>query len=182
MTTGRTQNTTETPRGRRQPGLGDQPVTPETWLAGSHSDPDAVRREWAETAYAMVPAGILFDAVRIHAELVHAVAGAGDHDTVSACLTETLAGPVLCRTELCYYALVPAGTSESWQCGLARCLGRGAWIGVPRPGESDPYRLHWCAPMEEPGRLCPPDAVAALIERGHELLTPQPTEFRRPAR
>ncbi|MER7049605.1 hypothetical protein [Streptomyces jumonjinensis] len=150
------------------------------WLAESLADPTDALATWRDGSHAMLPAGGRFDAVRIPIELVHAAADSAIHTTVAEHLTTALDGPVVCDPARWYYALVPPGTTESWTCGLARCLGRGAWLGVPHTDLTDHTRLHWCVPMEYPARLCDPGVVAALIERGHGQLTPEHTEFRRP--
>ncbi|MQS39888.1 hypothetical protein [Streptomyces katsurahamanus] len=150
------------------------------WLAESLDAPQAVWEDWRSGPYTMLPTGVRLDAVRIPVELVHAAADSAIHATVAEHLTAALDGPVICDPARWYYALVPPQTSETWASGLARCLSRGAWLGVPHTDLTEHALLHWCVPMEYPARLCDPGVVAALIERGHEQLTPEPTEFRRP--
>ncbi|MFI1890678.1 hypothetical protein [Streptomyces jumonjinensis] len=151
------------------------------WFAEALDDPADALTAWREGSHALLPAGRRFDAVRIPVELIHAAAGGAEHDTVAEYLA-VLDGPSICDPARWYYALVPPRTTETWTCGLASCLGRGSWLTVPRPDatEHTVAGLHWCVPMEYPARLCAPGAVAALIERGHERLTPEHTPFRRP--
>ncbi|MER5771471.1 hypothetical protein [Streptomyces sp. NPDC001985] len=130
----------------------------------------------------MLPTGRRFDAVRMPGDIVHAAVGAVDHAPVSAGLTQALAGPVICDTRW-YYALVPPQTAETWTCPLAACLTTGAWVTVPRPdrsAEDTGAGLHWCVPMTRPGRLCDPEAVAALLQDGHKRVARAGCEFRRP--
>ncbi|MER7047712.1 hypothetical protein [Streptomyces jumonjinensis] len=152
------------------------------WLAESLDQPEIAWEGWRKGPQTMLPAGRRFDAVRIPAELVHAAADSAIHATVAEYLTAALDGPVICDPARWYYALVPPDTTESWTCGLARCLGTGAWIGVPHTDLTKHTQLHWCVPMTQPGHLCDPSTVAALIEHGHKQLIPEPTTFRQPAR
>ncbi|MEO3976377.1 hypothetical protein [Streptomyces sp. CAU 1734] len=140
------------------------------WLAESLADPRVAWGEWRSGSFAMLPAGVRFDAVRISGELVHAVVGDSVHDGVAAWLTGGLAGPVICDTGHWYYALLPPGSTGMWPSGLVRRLGRGAWVGVPRPDLTGHTGLHWCVPMTYPAVLCDTGAVSALIERGHGRL------------
>ncbi|MFI2209610.1 hypothetical protein [Streptomyces sp. NPDC020141] len=142
------------------------------WLAASLREPQTALHGWRADPITMLPTGRLFDAVRIPGKLVHAAIGATDHAPVSAGLEKTLAGPVISDSRW-YYALVPPHTSETWTSGLAQCLGQGAWLTVPRPDHTQDTgtRVHWCTPMTNPGRLCDPPAVAALIDHGHKALT-----------
>ncbi|MFI1864770.1 hypothetical protein [Streptomyces jumonjinensis] len=142
------------------------------WLAASLDAPADAWAAWREGSHAMLPAGVRFDAVRLPVELVHAAAADSPHATVAEHLTAALDGPVICDPARWYYALVPARTSETWTSGLARCLGFGTWLGVPRPDLTEHALLHWSTPMNAPGALCDPTAVAALAERGHEHLIP----------
>ncbi|MFI1887386.1 hypothetical protein [Streptomyces jumonjinensis] len=149
------------------------------WLAEALDDPADALAAWDDGSHAILPAGWRFDTVRIPAELVHAAADSAIHSTLAEHLAD-FGGPVICDPARWYYALVPPQTSETWASGLAHCLSRGAWLGVPRTDLSEHAHLHWCVPMEYPARLCDPGAVAALIERGHGQLTSERTEFRHP--
>ncbi|MER7050038.1 hypothetical protein [Streptomyces jumonjinensis] len=150
------------------------------WLAEALDAPHETVHDWRTGRHAMLPTGRRFDAVRIPIELVHAAAGTVAHFTIAEHLTAALDGPVIYDPNHWYYALVPPGTTDAWTCGLARCLGRGAWLSVPRTDLTEHTHLHWCVSMNAPGHLCDPATVAALIEHGHERLIPERTGFRQP--
>lgn len=91
---------------------------------------------------------------------------------ITECLGEALAGPVIHDPRGEFYALVPPQTTETWSSPLARCLGRGAWVGVPRVDQNAlQFGPYWSVPMERAGELCSPIAVAELVRLGHERLT-----------
>ncbi|MFE7134293.1 hypothetical protein ACFVIM_25885 [Streptomyces sp. NPDC057638] len=140
------------------------------WLASAHDHPTAVWDAWCEGP-AILPLGRLFDAIRISAATVHAAADATAHGEVAAVLAR-LRGPVVRDPwQDRYYALVPPQTTETWPTGYARCLGRGAWLGVPVPGLDTRHGLIWRVPMPWPGVLCHPRDVADLVQAGHLRLS-----------
>lgn len=144
------------------------------WLACTLDVPAVARQEWQDDAVAMLPLGGLFDAVRMPAVTVHAAAGSDDWAFVARFLAEILdGGPVVHDPFSWYYALVPPQTTETWRSPFATCIGRGAWLGVPRTSRttletSAPY---WSVPMQGAGDLNSPQGVAELIRIGHERLT-----------
>ncbi|MFI1017907.1 hypothetical protein [Streptomyces sp. NPDC020965] len=139
------------------------------WLAESLAAPHEAWQDWQVDRFTMLPTGRRFDAVRMPGELVHAAIGDSGHVVVAGVLSAALSGPVV-RDPRWYYALVPPRTTETWTCGLTRCLGRGAWLVVPRTDQTHHTGLHWCVPMTHPGRLCDPTTVAALISLGHQRI------------
>ncbi|MEO3976279.1 hypothetical protein [Streptomyces sp. CAU 1734] len=146
----------------------------EEWLAGSRNNPSEPLNDWTQRSYTVLPMGVRFDAVRIPSDLVHAAVDTADdgvdHTVVADALRLAVAGPVLADHTRWYYALVPPQSTDKWPCGLARCLGRGAWIVTPRATITDHIGVHWCVPMDHPGALCDPARVVALIERGRDRL------------
>ncbi|MBT2401467.1 hypothetical protein [Streptomyces sp. ISL-100] len=142
------------------------------WLARAHKFPLRAHAEWAERSVAMLPLGRRFDAVRIHAGIVHAAAGSEDREAVAGFLGELLHGPVIHDPHGEFYVLVPPQTTETWSSPLARCLGRGSWMGVPRTGQAHlSFGPYWAVPMERAGDLCSPHAGAELVRLGHQRLT-----------
>ncbi|WP_244317934.1 hypothetical protein [Streptomyces chryseus] len=131
----------------------------------------AAQMEWSNQRVAMLPLGSRFDAVRMPVEIVHAAAASSDWQTVSGFLAETLNGPVIHDPYAWYYALVPPRTTVTWTSPFSRCVGRGAWLGVPRTDRLTPRGPYWAVPMERAGDLCSPAAVAALVQLGHGRLT-----------
>ncbi|WP_274559314.1 hypothetical protein [Streptomyces spiramyceticus] len=128
--------------------------------------------EWDTGAPAMLRVGGLFDAVRIPSEVVRAAARSNDWAVIDGFLGEVLDGPVIHDPHRWFYALVPPRTTEAWRSPFARCLGGGAWLGVPRTDRttletSDPY---WSVPLKSAGDLCSPHAVSELIDLGHRRL------------
>lgn len=140
------------------------------WLSAAAEDPAEPLRAWRRGTVALLRCGALFSAVRIPAGLVHAAAGATNRYAVDAYLERAvLGGPVVCdRYGRHYYALVPASTAQVWKIPAARCLGRGSWLGVPRPGMpiSQDAAVYWSVPMDSPADLCVPGAVAQLVMTG----------------
>ncbi|MEW2262484.1 hypothetical protein [Streptomyces sp. NPDC047868] len=154
----------------------------EHWMLSTHPTPRRARLEWQEHGVAVLPLGTLFSAVRVPGRLVQAVAASTDLADIDAVLDEVLDGPVICDVRgPRYYALVPAGVPrtyrqavEDWQAQEVECLGRGAYLGVPRLDMADypekGTRSYWSVPMESAAVLCKPLAVARLIAAGvHEL-------------
>ncbi|MFH9068069.1 hypothetical protein [Streptomyces alboflavus] len=131
------------------------------WLSQAHETPEDVRAEWWAQGIALLPLGRRFDAIRMRAEIVHAAGGCPGplgpviHDPYSAQ----------------YYALVPPRTAESWDSPWVRCLGGGAWLGVPGIDRTEPPGLYWMTAPVTPGALCAPEAVRELTDRGYEQLT-----------
>jgi hypothetical protein len=131
----------------------------------------------------MLKAGVTFSAIRMSARLVHAAAGTSDIDAVDSYLIRALVGgPVIHDPDRCrYYALVPTDDGRLWEVTRdLEPLGRGAYVGVPRPGlnaaDARPRSPYWSVPMESAGVLCVPSVVAALVEIGfHELAGLVPT-------
>lgn len=118
----------------------------------------------------MLPCGSLFAAVRIPSDVIQAAAGSEDQDLVDQFLAEALmGGPVICdRYAALHYALVPASTAQRWDVPETICLGKGAELGVPRPGvaAADKTRVYWSVPMGSAGELCSPAAVSQAVMVG----------------
>lgn len=168
----------------------DRRLATEHWLlstqpAASH---DRIRTEWQEHTVALLPLGTLFSAVRLPENLVLAAGRCGwEPAHVDAFLDEVLdGGPVICDPPgHRYYALVPAGmpakwrqAAEEWQALGVDCLGRDAYLGVPRVDavEFDTRACvsYWSVPMSSAAMLCAPLDVARLIAAGQGGLTQEP--------
>ncbi|MFJ5223638.1 hypothetical protein [Streptomyces sp. NPDC088400] len=140
------------------------------WLASTTRHPEIAEQDWRDGRPAILRTGIIYDAVRMPMELVHAAVQSTVPDEVARALTEALDGPVVCHPGRWHYALVPPGTCEIWMSPVAAIRGRGGWLGIPRvdrtkPTPVDPY---WAVPVERIGRLCLPAAVAELLHIGRE--------------
>ncbi|MER6139177.1 hypothetical protein ABT174_03825 [Streptomyces sparsogenes] len=163
----------------------DPRLAVEHWLLSAL--PQSSRRraieDWERYKLAVLPLGTLFSAVRLPGRLVLALSGgtmlSGEADQF---LSEALGGgPVICDPRgHRYYALVPAGmprtwhqAAEEWRTQEVDCLGRCAYLGVPRADVEQPdvaAASYWSVPMAPAARLCAPLTVARLIAAGcHEL-------------
>jgi hypothetical protein len=162
---------------RRRPAV-------EHWLLSAHPNPDEARREWQEQGITLFPLGALSSAVRLPGRLVHAVAATADPPEVGAFLDEAFqGGPVICDPHgRRYYALVPGrvpttwrAAAEDWRAWDVDCLGRGTYLGVPRPdmdnGAGQASASYWSVPTPPTARLCPPLSVARLIAAGVRLMS-----------
>lgn len=160
----------------------DRRLAVEHWLLSTkprerHSQ---VRAEWNEHGVALLPLGTLFSAVRLPGPLVEALAASRAPQDIDLFLDEALQGPVICDPRgFRYYALVPANVPRTWRQAVddwnahdVDCLGRDAYLGVPRVAavEPRPYESYWSVPMPSAASLCAPLAVARLIAAGvHRL-------------
>ena len=166
----------------RAPGTGsatDRAVG--DWLLGATESRDRSRMEWQEHGVTVLKTGVVFSAIRMSARLVHAAAGTSDIDAVDSYLMRGLVGgPVIHDPDRCrYYALVPTDDGRLWEVTRdLEPLGRGAYVGVPRPGltaaEARPGSPYWSVSVEAAGVLCVPSVVAALVEIGRHELAGQP--------
>ncbi|MGW5610134.1 hypothetical protein ACWEWI_29420 [Streptomyces sp. NPDC003753] len=168
----------------------DRRLAVEHWLLATEpaTSHDRIRVEWQENQVALLPLGGLFSAVRIPGRLIYAVTGTDGNDRVDAFLEHVLqGGPVICDAYgHRFYALVPAGMPVTWHQAADEwraesevdVLGRGTYLGVPNVDavEFDPAACsYWSVPMQSPGELCAPLAVARLIAAGvHALAAQEP--------
>jgi hypothetical protein len=140
------------------------------WLTSTTRHPEIAEQDWADGRPAILRTGIIYDAIRMPMELVHAAVWSTVPAVVSGALAEVLDGPVVCHPGQWYYALVQPGTCEVWRDPVSVTRGRGGWLGIPRvdrtePAPVDPY---WSVPVERIDRLCLPAAVAELMRIGRE--------------
>ncbi|MGW1071658.1 hypothetical protein [Streptomyces sp. NPDC002537] len=128
---------------------------------------------WLRGDPAHVLTGVLFDAVEIPAEVIHAQAGSGDRGAVerafrkAAITSAVIAEP----SHGWYYALVPPGTAREWRPPL-ECLGPSHSIAVPPPHRTGPPGIHWLlTPPDSAASLCDPEDVrrATEITGGHHV-------------
>ncbi|MGW0826657.1 hypothetical protein [Streptomyces sp. NPDC002845] len=150
----------------------DREIAVGTWLLAAVQDMKQARTEWQESGIALLRCGGLFGAIRVSADLVRAAAGTDNTREIDAFLAEALlGGPVfLDLYAQRYYVLVPvsAGKQDTWAARRdpeVEFLGRGCFLGVPRPDSTEPegVRSYWCVPMDGPGNLAVPDAVSQLL-------------------
>ncbi|KUN14774.1 hypothetical protein AQJ11_44130 [Streptomyces corchorusii] len=153
-----------------------------SWLLLSAASADTSRTEWDRTGIALLHCGALLSVIRMSTELVEAAAGSNEPGSVRDFLEAALfGGPVFVDVYTArYYALVPASAADrpEWRerrhAPHAEILGRGSYVGVPRPGLDEPHSGHfsyWCVPMHGPADLCDPDAVSQLVAHGRHRLT-----------
>lgn len=166
----------------------DRRLASEHWLLATLPAPDRgrARQEWLQHDVTMLPLGSLFSAVRIPGALIAALAGSAEPAQLDTFLRGTLdGGPVICDPLfLRYYALVPASMPRTWHQALddwrtqdVDCLGRGSYLGVPRPDVVEwarPRATYWSVPMESPAMLCSPMDVARMIAAGWHHVAPEP--------
>ncbi|MFE3736806.1 hypothetical protein [Streptomyces sp. NPDC059134] len=137
------------------------------WLLKAAADPEIAKADWEEGRPAMLPLGGCFDAVKMQPDLVHAATANTAPVQVCDALARLVDGPMVCHPGTWFYALVPAGTTETWKSPDATVLGRGAWLGVPRLDSTRPASLlpYWAVPPKEVRQLCTPE-VADLLRAG----------------
>ncbi|MFF1765241.1 hypothetical protein [Streptomyces sp. NPDC058249] len=144
------------------------------WLTKEHPVPNQVWTEWSTHGVALLPLGKRFAAIRMPMEVVHAAVESDDSVQVTAVLRDLLGGPVVYDRRVVgttYYALVQCSADLSWAHGeVAPCLGRGIYLGVPRLDRLRPPGTYWVVAPRYPGELCPPQAVATLVEAGRRRL------------
>ena len=168
--------------------MADRRLASEHWLLATlpASHRSRARQEWLQHEVTLLPLGSLFSAVRIPGALVAALARSTEPERLDEFLRETLdGGPVICDPHfLRYYALVPASMPRTWHQALddwrtqdVDCLGRGSYLGVPRPDAVEwarPRATYWSVPMDSPAALCAPMDVARLIATGWRHVAPEP--------
>ncbi|WP_123628490.1 hypothetical protein [Streptomyces sp. SAI-097] len=163
----------------------DRQLAASHWLLSALRHRERARMEWQEHGITLLPLGTLFSAVRLPQRLVLAVTGGtGPSPEVDAVLGKALGGgPVICDPHgHRYYALVPASMPTTWHQAVddwrvvdVDCLGRDAYLGVPRVDltsfDQRTYASYWAVPMPSMATLCAPIAVARLIAVGwHQLI------------
>ncbi len=154
-----------------------------SWLARGHTAPGQAVQEWRERGIALMPLGRAYSAVRIPADLVHAVAGVADRRKADEFIAEALCGPVIAdRAGVRYYALVSPKVppnyaphvGEGWSALGVAILGAGTDMGVPRHGirfdPAMPLRSYWAVPVTSAGQLCDPARVVRLIAAARDAI------------
>lgn len=138
------------------------------WLVSCLREPAVALRDWSGGRHAILRTGVRYDAVKMPEQLVHAAVGSPAEATVADALATRLRGPVIRDPGGVYYALVPPQTTETWLSPSAVVLGRGAWLGVPRPDRTEPPGLHWSVPVTDTRRVCDAGVVAEFLRVGRE--------------
>ncbi|MYV71000.1 hypothetical protein GT043_34735 [Streptomyces sp. SID2131] len=145
------------------------------WLLVAAKDAKAARHEWATYGVALLRCGTLFSAVRMPADLVHAAADSEGREEVAHFLDVVLeGGPVIHDVgSRQFYALSPASTFRYWRIVGTEYLGTDAFLGVPATDLTAPdprCSAYWAVPIDGPGTLCVPGAVAKLVGIGRDAL------------
>jgi hypothetical protein len=162
----------------------DRRLATEHWLLSTLPAPGRARArlEWEQHDVAMLPLGTLFSAVRIPGRLMGALTASPAPAQLDSFLGEALdGGPVICDPHHDrYYAVVPASMPTTWHEAVDEwrtldvdCLGRGSYLGVPRPdiiGATRSRATYWSVPMDSVAMLCRPLTVARLIAAGRHCL------------
>lgn len=163
----------------------DRRLASEHWLLSALPATlrDRARLEWRQHRVAILPLGGLFSAVRIPELLLTALSPGTEADCVDEFLAEALGGgPVICDPRFSrYFALVPARMpatlrqmADTWRGLEVACLGRGSYLGVPRPDVVNrelALASYWSVPMDWAAvLLCSPLTVARLIAAGRHCV------------
>ncbi|WP_327415373.1 hypothetical protein [Streptomyces sp. NBC_01233] len=152
-----------------------------TWLLPSAPSVQQAVAEWRNAGAAWLRPGVLFGAVVIREDLVHAALALDDPELCAAPLAEGLEnGPVFYSREGfgnqgSYTALVPASVALTWRVGGSMGHHYRALLLVPAPDvvkPPDDGGPWWVVPMDGPGLLCPPDRLAALVRMGRAAVQP----------
>ncbi|MFD5554303.1 hypothetical protein ACFWIA_10735 [Streptomyces sp. NPDC127068] len=145
------------------------------WLLGAAEDASHALGEWASQDIALLGCGLIFSAVRVPGELVHAAARTDDEQEIAAFLQRSLDGGPVIRDRYArqYYVLVPVGAElrKTARPGRLEHLGRDCYLGVPKVEcTTSDGRAYWCVPMTSPGRLCSMTRLRELINDGEKRL------------
>ncbi|MFK8910650.1 DUF6415 family natural product biosynthesis protein [Streptomyces sp. YS-3] len=143
------------------------------WLASALDTPSKAWLEWEQGGAAMLPTGRAFDAVRISAEIIHAVTQSGHPDAVRPCLDRLVDGPVIhdaYGAGVSYYALVPLGARIEHTGADAPVLAQGTYLGVPDVHRTARPGMYWLLPPRGVGDLCTPTGVDRLIRLGRQRI------------
>lgn len=134
-------------------------LTPVEWLSQADPTPEHAYNWWVQhpDEIAMIPAGVLFDAVKTSLLL-----GA----RLLAALEGTSRGPVFSDSDNgTMYFLVPPGTSADWPADpRALCLGADTWLWVPVPTRIQRTHSYWESPPDGSGGLYDPQALLGALE------------------
>ncbi|MFE7666416.1 hypothetical protein [Streptomyces celluloflavus] len=141
------------------------PVNGAAWIASAHPDPKSVEAQWQTHCLgtATVPAGVVFDVVRMPLPLGYAVVQTTFSVEPPALLADRLSRRA--------YLFVPPGTAETWDLFPTAALGRGYWIAVPKPGAVAwiDDAVIWETAPDAGGRMMDPDQLRTAVRRntGH---------------
>ncbi|BBA98382.1 hypothetical protein RVR_4539 [Actinacidiphila reveromycinica] len=149
------------------------------WLLAAAPLRAQAQAEWEEHGAAWLKPGVLFSALSIPAEVLHAAVGLDSPQACAGPLTEVLEdGPLFFRPDEfqgrgSYTALVPARVARlrvplPGVVTLPQC----ALLLVPAPNRTEPANggPWWVTPLNGPGLLCSPERVAALAGLGRDAL------------
>lgn len=152
------------------------------WLLHAAEYQGWARDHWWNIGVTMLPTGKQFSAIKMSERLVLAAVGKDASDGVAERLASSLRGPVIHDPPgRRYYALVPPGADARWApCKNTEALGRGAFVGVPRPGITEPdgagRASYWVVPMTTAGELCVRQAVVHFVALGRSRLAAEAAE------
>jgi hypothetical protein len=133
-------------------------LSPVEWLSQADPTPEHAYNWWLQhpDEIAMIPAGQLFDAVKVAIAL---------RDGLRRALEGVSQGPVFSDADNgTAYFLVPPGTAATWPARTdAVCLGAGAWLWVPTPTRTEHAHSYWDCPPDGSGALHDPAALLAAL-------------------
>ncbi|MBU6536370.1 hypothetical protein ACFUIW_13830 [Streptomyces sp. NPDC057245] len=149
------------------------------WLLVSAPLRAQARVEWEERGAAWLRPGVLFAAVSMPADVLHAALGSSSPQECAGRIVEEVEqGPVFYspdgfQQKGSYTALVPARVARLRILlpGAVTCPQR-ALLLVPAPGRTEPEEggPWWVSPPSGPALLCPPERVAELACAGRAHL------------
>ncbi|MFF5860892.1 hypothetical protein ACFY8B_35745 [Streptomyces sp. NPDC012751] len=130
----------------------------QTCLLRSADDPGKAAGEWRSWGFALLTAGVTWDAVRADYDVLHPdFDRSTDRDRLAERVDElSLVGPVFCDPyRRCAYFLVPPGTDKWWteaKTLTVECLGGTRpcmrWVGVPVLDRIRPPSYFWLVPPD----------------------------------
>ena len=131
-------------------------MTPAAWLAQADPDRDHFDR-WTETTrYVMLPAGVIWDAVKVPSlyGLPAADPDAGGVAVAGPAHHDPMTGVV--------YFLVPPDSDGEWPPGT-EYLGAATYVCTPAVGVTDGLRPYWLQQPDGTGALVDPDELRAAL-------------------
>lgn len=131
-------------------------VSATAWLATADPDPAHYSRWTESTRSVMLPAGRIWDAVKVPSLLgLHIVGPAADQAPIAGpCHLDPVGGTV--------YFLVPVGTPGDWPPGV-EYLGDTAHICTPAIGVTSGHRPYWLQEPDGSGALVDPDELREAL-------------------
>lgn len=144
------------------------------WLVQAAGDRHLAVSEWQRDGTAWLRPGVLFSAVSVSADLVHAAIGTDQLDEVGEMLRQVLDETPVWFTpgeDAAYTALLPPSAVAHWHVPDTRCASQDGAVRVPLPGgETADDEPRWVVPMTGPGAVGSPALLASLVAVGRQRL------------